>query len=170
MNSSSFQFSDASQPELLAVLRTVLSCEISVVIYPPAPSSWPSICWSCRSLLEYLSHPALSSTCCELQQIRWHCSGVIPSLMWPDCQLWAFNAEVTNFSKIVLPPCPHSYPPMLVLSFATTGRAALDGVPLFPFHDTGLPRTGRSSAMPPSNFGPSLVILGRFRPRPGPLV
>ena len=30
-------------------------------------SSWLSICWSCRSLLKYLSHPALPSTCCELQ-------------------------------------------------------------------------------------------------------
>ena len=37
MNSSSSQLSDASRPELLAVLQTVLSCEISVVIYPPAP-------------------------------------------------------------------------------------------------------------------------------------
>ena len=95
-------------------------------------SSWPSICWSCRSLLEYLSHPALSLTCCELQQTRWHCSGVIPSLMRPDCQLRAFNAEVTDSSIIAPPPCPHSCPPMLVLSFGTTGRIALDGMLLFP--------------------------------------
>ena len=94
--------------------------------------SWQSICWSYRSLLEYLSHPALSSTCYELQQIRWHCSGVIPSLMRPDCQLRAFNAKVTDSSIISPPPCPHSCPPMLVLSFGTTRRAALDGVLLFP--------------------------------------
>ena len=31
------------------------------------PSSWSSICWLCRLLLEYLSHPALPSTYCELQ-------------------------------------------------------------------------------------------------------
>ena len=30
------------------------------------------------------------------------------------------------------------------------------------FHDIGSPRTRWSSAMPPSSFGPSLVILGRF--------
>ena len=95
-------------------------------------SSWLSICWSYRSLLEYLSHPALSLTCCELQQTRWHCSGVIPSLMRSDCQLRAFNAEVTDSFIIAPPPCPHSCPPMLVLSFRTTGRAALDGVLLFP--------------------------------------
>ena len=62
--------------------------------------------------------------------------------MRPDWQLRAFNAEVTDSSIIVLPPCPHSCPPMLVLSFAMTGRAALDGVLLFPFHDTNLSRTG----------------------------
>ena len=89
--------------------------------------------------------------------------------MRPDYQLRAFNAEVTNSSIIVLPPCPHSCPPTLVLSFAATGRAALDGVLLFPFHDTSSPRIGRPSAMSPSSFGPSLVILGRFPPRPGPL-
>ena len=52
--------------------------------------------------------------------------------MRPDCQLQAFNAEVTDYSIIASPPCPHSYPPMLVLSFGMTGRIALDGVPLFP--------------------------------------
>ena len=95
-------------------------------------SSWPSICWSYRSLLEYLSHPALSSTCCELQQTRWYYSGVIPSLMRLDCQLRAFNAEVTDSSIISPPPCPYSCLPMLVLSFGMTRRAALDGVLLFP--------------------------------------
>ena len=84
------------------------------------------------SLLEYLSHPTLSSTCCELQQTMWHCSGVIPSLMWLDYQLQAFNAEVIASSIIAPPPCPHSCPLVLVPSFGTTGRVALDGVLLFP--------------------------------------
>ena len=94
-------------------------------------SSWPSICWSCRSLLEYLSHLALFSTCYELQQTRWHCSGVIHSLMRPDCQLRAFNADVTASSIIAPPPCPHSCPPVLVPSFGMTRMVALDGVLLF---------------------------------------
>ena len=136
MNSSSSQFSSASRSKLSRVLRAAIPPPLLVrplLLYILLlHSSWPSICWSCRSLLEYLSHPALSSTCCELQQTRWHCSGVIPSLMWPDCQLWAFNAEVTDSSIIAPPPCPHSCPPMLVLSFRTIGRAALDGVLLFP--------------------------------------
>ena len=61
---------------------------------------WPSICWSYRSLLECLSHPPPSSTCCELQQTRWYYSRVISSLIWPNCQLWAFNAEVTASPRI----------------------------------------------------------------------
>ena len=132
-------------------------------------SSWPSICWSCRLLLKYLSHPGLSSTCYKLQQTRWHCSGVIPSLMRLDYQLRAFNTEVTDSFIIALPPCSHNCPPTLVPSFGTTGRVALDGVLLFPFHDTGSPRTWQSSTMLPSSFGPSLVILERFLTRPGPL-
>ena len=94
--------------------------------------SWPSICWSCKSLLECLSHPTPSSTCCELQQTRWHYSGVISSLMRPDCQLRAFNAEVTTSPIIAPPSCPHSCPLVLVLLFGTTGRAAFKGVLLFP--------------------------------------
>ena len=52
--------------------------------------------------------------------------------MRPDCQLRAFNVEVTASSIMVPPPCPHSCPPVLVPSFGTTGRVALDGVLLFP--------------------------------------
>ena len=52
--------------------------------------------------------------------------------MRPDYQLQAFNAEVTTSSIIAPPPCPHSCPPVLVPSFGTTGRVALDGVLLFP--------------------------------------
>ena len=94
--------------------------------------SWPSICWSCRLLLECLSHSSLSSTCCELQQTRWYCSGVISLLMRPDCQLRTFNAEVTTSPGIALSPCPHSWPTVLVLLFGTPGRAVFEGVPLSP--------------------------------------
>ena len=107
--------------------------ENSLVIYILLlPSSWSSIYRLRRLSLECLSHPAFPSTCCKLQWVTWHYLGVIPSLMRPDCQLQAFNAEVTDFSIIAPPPCPHSCPPMLVLSFGTTGRVALDGVLLFP--------------------------------------
>ena len=135
MNSSSSRFSGASRLELSRVLRIAIPPLLvrPLLLYILLlPSSWPSICWSYRSLLEYLFHPTLSLTCYELHQIRWHCSGVIYSLMRPDCQLRAFNAEVTDSFIISPPSCPHSCPPMLVLSFGITGRAALDGVLLFP--------------------------------------
>ena len=77
--------------------------------------SWPSICWSCRLLLECLSHLPPSSTCCELQQPSWYCSGVISSLMRLDRQLWAFNADVIAFLRIAPPPCSHDWPTVLVL-------------------------------------------------------
>ena len=93
---------------------------------------WPSICWLCRLLLECLSHSTPSSICCKLQQIRWHYSGVISSLMRPDCQLRAFNAEVTASPRIAPPPCPHSCPTVLVLLFGMTGRAVFEGVLLSP--------------------------------------
>ena len=137
MSSSSSWFSGTSRLELSRILRTA-------IFRPPffvrplslyillLHSSWSSIYWSCKSLLEYLSHPVLSSTCWELQQPMWHCSGVIPPLMRPDCQLRAFNAEVTDSSIIAPPPCPHSCPPMLVLSFGMTRRIDLDVVLLFP--------------------------------------
>ena len=79
--------------------------------------SWPSICWSCRSLLECLSHSPPSSTCCELQQTRWYYSGVVSSLMRPDCQLRAFNAEVTASPRIAPPPCSYGWPIGLGTSF-----------------------------------------------------
>ena len=75
-----------------------------------------------------MSHPLLSLTCCELQQTRWYYSGVISSLMRPNCQLRAFNAEVTASPRIAPPPCPHSCPTVLVLLFGTTGRAVFEGV------------------------------------------
>ena len=98
----------------------------------PSHWSWPSICWLYRSLLECLSHLLPSSTCCELRQTRWYYSGVISSLMRPDCQLWAFNVEVTDSPRIAPPPRPHSCPPVLVLLFGTTGRVVFEGVLLSP--------------------------------------
>ena len=73
-----------------------------------------------------------SSTCCELQQTRWHYSGVILSLMRPDYQLRTFNAEVIASPIIAPPPYPHSCPPVLVILFGTSGRAAFEGVLLLP--------------------------------------
>ena len=92
--------------------------EISLVIYILLlPSSWSFICQLRRSPLECLSYPASPSTCCELQWIAWHCLGVIPSLMQPDCQLQAFNAEVAGSCTIALSPCSYSCPSTLVHSF-----------------------------------------------------
>ena len=98
----------------------------------PSHWSWQSICWSYKSLLECLSHPTPSSTCCELQQTRWYYSGVISLLMWPDYQLQVFNAKVTASPRIAPPSCPHSCPTVLVLLFGTTGRAVFEGVLLSP--------------------------------------
>ena len=115
-----FSSSDTPPIELPGVFRIAipLPCEISLVIYILLlPSSWLSICRLRRSPLECLSHPALPSTCCELQWAAWHYLGVIPSLMRLDCQLRAFNAEVTGSSTIALSPCSHSCSFTLVPSF-----------------------------------------------------
>ena len=79
-----------------------------------------------------LPHPLPSSTCYELWQTRWYYSWVISSLMRPDYQLQAFNAEVTAFLRIAPPPRPHSCPIILVLLFRTTGRVVFEGVLLSP--------------------------------------
>ena len=50
-----------------------------------------------------------------------------------DCQLRAFNANVTAFPRIAPPPCSHSCPTVLVLLFGMTGRAVFGGVLLSPF-------------------------------------
>ena len=105
------------------------------------PSSWSSICRLRRLPLECLSHPVLPSTCCELQWTAWHCSRVIPSLIRPDCQLRAFNAEVTGSSTIALSPCSHSCPPMLVPSFGDDGEGCGGWRIAFSSQDTNLPRT-----------------------------
>ena len=89
--------------------------------------------------------------------------------MRPDCQLQAFNAEVTDSFTIALSPCSHSCPPTLVPSFGNDGEGCVGWCIALSFHDTNSPRTWRSSATSPNSFRPSLVILGRFPPRPGPL-
>ena len=89
--------------------------------------------------------------------------------MRPDCQLRTFNAEVTGSFTIVLSPCSHSYPPTLVPSFGNDGEGCGGWCIALPFHGTSSPRTWRSSAISPNSFGPSLIILGRFPPWPGPL-
>ena len=104
-------------------------------------SSWPFICRLRRSPLECLSHPALPSTCCEWQWLAWHCSGVIPSLMRPDCQLRAFNAVVTGSSTMVLLPCSHSCPPTLVPLFGDDGEGCGGWHTALSSQGTNSPRT-----------------------------
>ena len=108
-----FSSSDTAPLELSGVFRIVVPLFVrSLWLYILLlPSSWPSICRLRRSPLECLSHPVLPSTCFELQWTAWHYSGIIPSLMQSDCQLRAFNAEVTGFFTIALSPCSHSCPP-----------------------------------------------------------
>ena len=108
----------------------------------------------------------LPSTCCELQWTAWHCSGVIPSLMRPDCQLWTFNAEVTGSSTIAL-SCSHSCLPTLVPSFGDDREGCSGWRIALSSQDTNSPRTWRSSAISPSSFEPFFVILGCFSPRLG---
>ena len=111
--------------------------EISLVIYIlQLPSSWPSIYQLRRSLLDCLSHPAFPSTCCESQWAAWHCLGVISSLMRPDYQLQAFNAEMTGSCTIALSPCSHSCPSTLVPSFGDDGEGCDGWRIVLPSQDT----------------------------------
>ena len=80
--------------------------------------------------LSALSHLPPFSACYELLQTRWYCSGVISSLMWPNCQLRVCNAEVTASPGIAPPPCPHNWPTALDLLFGTPGRDVFESVPL----------------------------------------
>ena len=132
--------------------------EISLVIYILLlPSSWPSISRLRRSPLECLSYPTLPSTCCELQWLAWRCAGVTPLLMRPDCQLQAFNTEVTGSCTIALSPCFHSCPSTLVPSFGGW-RGWLRWIAYCPFFSgQELPRTCRSLAIFLTSCGPSLV-------------
>ena len=111
--------------------------EISLVIYIlQLPSSWPSIYQLRRSLLDCLSHPAFPSTCCESQWAAWHCLGVISSLMRPDYQLQAFNAEMTGSCTIALSPCSHNCPSTLVPSFGDDGEGCDGWRIVLPSQDT----------------------------------
>ena len=139
-----FSSSDTPPIELPGVFRKCRSplCEIFMVIYILLlPSSWPSICQLRRSPLECLFHPAFPSTCCKLQWAAWHCLGVIPSLMRPDCQLRAFNAEVIGSFTIALSPCSHSCPSTLVSSFGNDEEGCCGWCIAFSFHGTSSPRT-----------------------------
>ena len=138
-----FSCSDTAQLELsgvfwIAVPLFVRFLWLYIILLP---LSWPSICRLCRSPLECLSHPMLPSTCCELQWTEWHCSGVLPSLMWPDCQLRAFNAEVTGSFTITLSPCSHSCPPTLVPSFGDDREGCGGWRIALSSQDTSSPRT-----------------------------
>ena len=165
-----FSSSDTAQLELSDVFRIALLLFMrSLWLYIfLLPSSWPSIYRLCRSPLECLSHPALPSTCCELQWTAWHCLGIIPSLMRLDCQLRAFNAEMISPFTIALLPCSHSCPPTLVPSFGDDGEGCGGWRIALSSQEISSPRTWRSLVISPSSFGPSLVILGRFPPRLGP--
>ena len=57
--------------------------------------------------------------------------------MRPDCQLWAFYAEVIVYPGIAPPPHPHSWPTVLVFLFGMPEEAVLKSVSLF-FLDVGL--------------------------------
>ena len=138
-----FSSSDTAPLELSGVFRITVPLFVrSLWLYILLlPSSWPSSCRLRRSSLECLSHPVLPSTCCELQWTAWHCSGVIPSLMRPDCQLRAFNAEVTGSSTIAFSPCSHSCPPTLVPSFGDDGEGCSGWRIALSSQDTSSPRT-----------------------------
>ena len=138
-----FSSSDIAQLELSGVFRIALLLFVrSLWLYILLlPSSWSFICRLCRSPLEYLSHSALPSTCCELQWTAWHCPGVIPSLIRPDCQLRAFNAEVTDSFTIAFSPCSHSCPPTLVPSFGDDGEGCGGWCITLSSQDTNSPRT-----------------------------
>ena len=140
-----FFFSSSDTPPIelsgvfrIAILFFVRSLWLYILLLP---SSWLSICRLRRSPLECLSHPTLPLTYRELQWTAWHCSGVIPSLMRPDCQLWAFNAEVTGSSTIALSPCSHSCPPTLVPSFGDDGEGCIGWRFSLSSQDTSSPRT-----------------------------
>ena len=88
--------------------------------------------------------------------------------MRPDCQLRAFNAEVTGSPIMVLSPCSHSCPPTLVPLFGDDGEGCGGWCTALSSQGTGSPRTWCSSTISPSSFGPSLVIFGRFPPQLSP--
>ena len=123
--------------------------------------SWPSICWSYRSLLECLSYPPPFSTCYKLWQTMWYDLGVISSLMRPDCQLRAFNAEVTTSLRIAHPPCPHSCPLCWSFCLGRLGGLSLR-VCYFPLQWPWLAEDKIVLGDAFQQLGPSLLILWCF--------
>ena len=88
--------------------------------------------------------------------------------MRPDCQLRVFNAEVIGSPTMVILPYSHSCPPTLVPLFGDDGEGYGGWRTAPSSQGTNSPRTWCSSAISPSSFGPSLVILRHFPPRLGP--
>ena len=89
--------------------------------------------------------------------------------MRPDCQLWGFNAKVIGSPTMVLLPCSHSCPPMLVPLFGDDGEGCGGWRTALSFQGTSLPTTWCSSVISPSSFRSSLFILGHFSSSAGPL-
>ena len=150
-------------------LRSPLSCEISLVIYPFAPFilAVHLLIMQVVTWISVLSSASLNLLWVAVDKVtlfRGH--SFINATRLP---LRAFNAEVTGSFTIALSPCSHSCPPTLVLSFGNDGEGCFGWCIALSFHDTISPRTWRSSAIPPNSFGPSLVILGHFPLRPRPL-
>ena len=135
MDYSSSRFFGASRSKLSRVLRTAIPpppCETSIVIYPSTPfiltvhlliiqvATWVLVPSNAFLNLLWV-------TADKVTLFRGH--SFINVARQPAVGI---KAEVIDSSIIAPPPCPHSCPPMLVLSFGTTRRAALDGVLLFP--------------------------------------
>ena len=75
---------------------------------------------------------------------------------------------MTGSPTMVLLPCSHSCPPMLVPLFGDDGEGCGGWRTALSSQGTSSPRTWCSSAISPSSFGPSLVILKHFPPQLGP--
>ena len=66
---------------------------------------------------------------------------------------------------MVLLPCSYSCPPTLVPLFGDDGEGCGGWRTALSSQGTSSPRTWYSSAISPSSFGPSLIILGHFPPQ-----
>ena len=88
--------------------------------------------------------------------------------MRPDCQLRAFNVEVTGSPTMVLSPCSYSCPLTLVPLFGDDGEGCSGWRTALSSQGTSSPRTWCSSAISLSSFRSSLVILRCFPPQLGP--
>ena len=118
----------------------------TATVFPSSSHSWRAS-YVIYLLSIDLDHPFVDHAGCYLRvcpiwcllqlavscsKTRWYCSEVISSLMRPDCQLWAFNAEMTASLGIAPPPRPHSWPTVLVFLFGTSGEAVFEGMPFSP--------------------------------------